>query len=60
VSKRAKAAKDGFTAGEAERFTVDGLINAKFSLKGQYWANAEWLFHRDAVKQIAKLKVVKL
>ena len=36
--------------------TADGLINVKYSLKGQYWKKAEWLFHRDAMKQIAKLK----
>lgn len=36
--------------------TFDGLTNAKYTLKGQYWRNAKWLFHRDAVKQIAKLK----
>lgn len=36
--------------------TVDGLINAKYALKGGYWQRAEWLFHRDALKMIAKLK----
>jgi len=36
--------------------TFDGLIEAKYSLKGQYWGNADWLFHRDALKQISKLK----
>jgi len=34
----------------------DGLINAKYGLKAQYWPQARWIFHRDAVKQIAKLK----
>lgn len=34
----------------------DGLIEAKFTLKGQYWPRARWIFHRDAVKQITKLK----
>jgi HK97 family phage major capsid protein len=34
----------------------DGLIEAKFTLKQQYWPRAKWLFHRDGVKQIAKLK----
>lgn len=34
----------------------DGLISAKYALKGQYWNRAQWLFHRDAVSQIAKLK----
>jgi len=35
---------------------ADGLINAKFALKPQYWRGARWIFHRDAVKQIRKLK----
>jgi HK97 family phage major capsid protein len=34
----------------------DGLIEAKYTLKTQYWSAARWLFHRDGVKQIAKLK----
>ncbi len=34
----------------------DGLIEAKFALKQQYWAKARWIFHRDAIKQIRKLK----
>jgi len=34
----------------------DGLINAKYALKAQYRKNAEWMFHRDAVKAIRKLK----
>lgn len=36
--------------------TFDGLISAKFGLKGQYWNKAEWLFHRDVLAVIAKLK----
>jgi HK97 family phage major capsid protein len=35
---------------------ADDLINTKYSVKAQYQANGEWLFHRDAIKQIAKLK----
>ena len=34
----------------------DGLIATKYSLKGQYWSTAEWIFHRDAMKQISLLK----
>lgn len=34
----------------------DGLISAKYTLKAQYWPRARWTFHRDGVKQIAKLK----
>jgi len=34
----------------------DSLIDAKFSLKQQYWNNLKWIFHRDAMKQIVKIK----
>lgn len=34
----------------------DGLKSAKYALKQQYLRNAKWLFHRDAVAQIDKLK----
>lgn len=37
-------------------FTADGLINCKYHLKSQYWRNARWIFHRTAVRNIAKLK----
>lgn len=36
--------------------TFDGLINAKYTLKGQYWNRADWMFHRDCLKILAKLK----
>lgn len=36
--------------------TADGLINAKYSLKQQYWANARWMAHRDFFKVVSKLK----
>lgn len=36
--------------------TFDGLLSAKYSLKAQYMRTAEWLFHRDGVKQIAMIK----
>ncbi len=36
--------------------TMDGLKNAKYSLKAGYWRNANWIFHRDVVKEISKLK----
>lgn len=48
--------RDVATANTATAITGDGLINAKFSLKGQHQANSAWLFHRDAVAQITKLK----
>lgn len=48
--------QDVSTSNTTTAITADGLINAKFKLKGAYWPNARWLFHRDAVKQIALLK----
>lgn len=35
---------------------IDGLISAKFALKPMYRNTAMWMFHRDAVAQIRKLK----
>lgn len=40
----------------ATAITADGLISVKYALKMQYWAAARWMFHRDALKQIRKLK----
>lgn len=34
----------------------DSLMDAKFSIKQQYWANLKWIFHRDSVKNLAKIK----
>lgn len=48
--------RDVATANTTTAMTADGLINAKYSLKAQYQKIAQWLFHRDGVKQIAKLK----
>lgn len=36
--------------------TINGLINAKYSVKQQYWAGASWIAHRDLAKMVAKLK----
>jgi HK97 family phage major capsid protein len=45
------------STGNAEtEIRFDGLIEAKYTLKPQYWPKAKWMFHRDGVKQIAKLK----
>lgn len=49
-------ARDVSDGNLATSITADGLINAKFALKPQYWRGARWLFHRDVVKQIRKLK----
>lgn len=48
--------RDVSTGNTTTAITFDGLIEAKYSLKAQYMAVAEWLFHRDAVKMLAKLK----
>ncbi|MFE3855297.1 phage major capsid protein [Streptomyces griseorubiginosus] len=42
--------------GSATGFTADGLIDAKYTLKSQYWNKARWLFHRDAIRLVRKLK----
>lgn len=44
--------------GSATDFTMDGIYDAKYSLKGAYWnrPSTAWGFHRDALKKIAKLK----
>lgn len=49
-------ARDVSTANTTTAITADGLIEAKHTLKPQYWANSRWLFHRDAIKMIRKLK----
>jgi len=49
-------ARDVSTGNTATSIMVDGLLEAKYSLKGQYWSRADWIFHRDAMKQISKLK----
>lgn len=48
--------RDISTGNTQTAVTFDGLIEAKYALKAPYWAKASWLFHRDLVKQITKLK----
>ncbi len=36
--------------------TGDQLINAKYALKAAYWNRARWLWHRDVLREIRKLK----
>jgi HK97 family phage major capsid protein len=48
--------RDVSTGNDSDSPTFDGLIEAKYTLKTQYWARARWMFHRDGVKKIAKLK----
>jgi len=35
---------------------ADGLINAKHSIKSGYWPRLTWVFHRDGISQLRKLK----
>ncbi len=48
--------RDVATGNSATAIAMNGLINAKYALKAAYWPRARWLFHRDAVKQIALLR----
>lgn len=48
--------RDVSTDNTTTAFTTDGLKNAKYALKAGYWPRAKWIFHRDAVKMLAKLK----
>jgi len=36
--------------------TFVGLTNAKYTLKNKYWRNAKWIFHQDAIKQLAAIE----
>jgi len=49
-------ARDVSTGNTTTAFTTDGLKECKYSLKGGYWGRARWIFHRDAVKMLSKLK----
>lgn len=49
-------ARDISTGNTETEITFDGLMEAKYAIKQQYQANLRWLFHRDAVKQLAKVK----
>jgi HK97 family phage major capsid protein len=48
--------RDISTGNTSTAVTFDGLKEAKYALKAAYLARARWLFHRDGVKQIDKLK----
>ncbi len=49
-------ARDVSTGNTATIIGADGLIDAKYALKAQYRKSAQWIFHRDAIKMIRKLK----
>lgn len=50
------ASRDVSTGNTATAITADGLISAKYALKAQYRDKARWVFHRDAMAAISKLK----
>ena len=49
-------ARDVATGNTTTAIGFDGLIEAEVYLKGEHRPQARWIFHRDAVKQITKLK----
>lgn len=48
--------RDVSTGNTDTEIRFDGLKECEYSLKGGYRRVANWVFHRDAVKQISKLK----
>jgi len=48
--------RDVSTGNTTTEITADNLINNLYNLKEGYQINARWIFHRDAVKMIRKLK----
>jgi len=48
--------QDVSTSNTATSVSFDGLQAAKFALAPPYWPNAQWIFHPDAMRQIATLK----
>ncbi len=48
--------RDVSDGNDATEIQFDGLKNAKYALKGPYRGRAQWIFHRDAVRDLSKLK----
>lgn len=48
--------RDFSTGNTATEISADNLIEVKYALKAQYRNGAQWVFHRDAIKMISKLK----
>jgi HK97 family phage major capsid protein len=49
-------AQDVSTGNTATEITADGIIEAKFAMKPQYWPGARWVFSRTGIKKLRKLK----
>lgn len=48
--------RDVATDNTSTAVTFDGLKNAKWTLKSQYWPRSQWIAHRDFGKQVDKIK----
>jgi HK97 family phage major capsid protein len=48
--------RDISTGNTTTAIQFDGLKEAQYGIKDQYRSIASWLFHRDGIKQISKLK----
>jgi HK97 family phage major capsid protein len=48
--------RDVSTGNTTTAITFDGLKEAKYTLKAGYLPGAVWVFHRDAIKMLAKIK----
>ena len=48
--------QDVSTDNTTTAITFDGLKNAFYSLKANYQGSGSWLFHRDAIKMLSKIK----
>lgn len=48
--------RDVSSGNTATQIKADNLRDVKYSIKSQYRANLRWIFHRDGVKMISKLK----
>jgi len=48
--------RDVSTGNSATEIGADNLFEQKYNIKASYRPRLRWVFHRDAVKQIAKLK----
>lgn len=49
-------ARDVSEGNSITALSFDGIISAKYSLKGAYWPRAKWLWHRTVLKTVSKLK----
>ena len=48
--------RDVSTGNTATEIKFDGLIEARYAVKEKYQPGCEWIFHRTAIKNLAKLK----